>query len=239
MRRLFDRYPSDRLWALTSTKSKRIIASFDPIPPPERQISVPEIQIHRRWIHKLAVAFELHADTVDSLARSAARAAKSRSKRFSQCRGTTSRSRLTSSTRSLAVQSTCTSWTTRLARRRFGGLQPLAYALLMPRIVRACKRVWGVSDGMCEYFEQTYGVKCLPLASLGRYRRVFGSDERETAGPGGRSFHIVYTGSIYGAQVDAMRRLVHVVDQASDRNGQHASDRCDLTLYTSSHGSGA
>ena len=51
-------------------------------------------------------------------------------------------------------------------RRSFGGLQPMAYALLMPRIVRACKRVWGVREGMCEYFEKAYGVKCLPLLPL-------------------------------------------------------------------------
>src|SRR6202161_835362 len=59
MRRLFGDYPSDLLWALTSYQSKRSLASYDPVPPPKRQIPVPEIQIPRRWIHKLAYIINL------------------------------------------------------------------------------------------------------------------------------------------------------------------------------------
>ncbi len=55
MRRLFAGYPPDRLRALRSNQSKRDSAPFDPVPQPEDQLSVPEIQIHRRLIHQLAL----------------------------------------------------------------------------------------------------------------------------------------------------------------------------------------
>ena len=55
MHRLFSGYPQDRLWALTSTQCKRATASYDPVPSQEHQVSVAEIQIPRRWIHRLGL----------------------------------------------------------------------------------------------------------------------------------------------------------------------------------------
>ena len=230
MRRLFDKYPSDRLWALTSTQNKQVVAAFDPIPAPGRQVTVPEIQIYRRFLDKLALLLNrlLIPWTV--------------------WRGV----RLVYKEKIEAIFTVPWDHFTVAAyfihkitgrplymyimddpagRRSFGGLQPMAYALLMPRIVRACKRVWGVSEGMCEYFEKAYGVKCLPLLPLVDLESFrVGSAKRPVRA--NDTFHIVYTGSIYGAQLDALRRLVQVVDQESERSGD-AQAGIRLTLYTS------
>ena len=50
------------------------------------------------------------------------------------------------------------------------------------------------------------------FASFGRFGEFWaGSAKRPVRA--NNTFHIVYTGSIYGAQLDAVRRLVHVVNQ--------------------------
>jgi glycosyltransferase involved in cell wall biosynthesis len=231
MRRLFAGYPSDRLWALTSTRNKGTVASFDPIPSPERQVSVPEIQIHHRWIDKLGVVLNYMLIP------------------WTVWRGL----RLVRKEKIEAIFTVPWDHFTIAAyfihkitgrpiymyimddpagSRRFGGFQPAAYALLMPRIVRACKRTWGVSDGMCDYFGRAYGVKCLPLLPL---VDIDSFGKKSARGPvrADDTFHIVFTGSIYSAQVDAVRRLVRVVDQEATRNGS-APKSMRLTLYTSS-----
>ena len=230
MRRLFAGYPPDRLWALTSTQNKQVVAAFDPIPTPDRQATVPEIQIHRRFLDKLALL--LNRLLVP----------------WTVWRGV----RLVQKEKIEAIFAVPWDHFTIAAYfihkitgrplymyimddpvggRRFGGLQPVAYSLLMPRIVRACKRVWGVSDGMCEYFEKAYGVKCLPLLPLVDVES-FGRKRANHPARADDTFHIIYTGSIYGAQLDAVRRLVHVVNQESDRAGD-AKVKMRLTLYTS------
>lgn len=230
MRRLFADYAPDRIWALTSTEATRITAPFDPVPPPERQISVPEIQIRRRFLDKLALL--LNRVLVP----------------WTVWRGV----RLVRKEKIEAIFTVPWDHFTIAAyfihkitgrpiymyimddpvgRRRFGGFQPLAYALLMPRIVRACKRVWGVSDGMCDYFEKAYGVKCMPLLPLVDIES-FGGKGAKRSVRADDTFHIIYTGSIYGAQLDAVRRLVHVVNQESDRAG-NPQVKMRLTLYTS------
>jgi glycosyltransferase involved in cell wall biosynthesis len=230
MHRLFAGFPSDRLWALTSTRTKRAVASFDPIPSPERQISVLEIQIHRRWIDKLGLLLNYMLIP------------------WTVWRGV----RIVRKEKIEAIFTVPWDHFTIAAyfiykitgrpiymyimddpagRRRFGGLQPAAYALLMPRVVRACKRVWGVSDGMCEYFDRTYGVKCLPLLPLVDIES-FGKKRAKGPVRADGRFHIIYTGSIYSAQLDAVRRLVNVVNEEADRD-RSEQVRMQLMLYTS------
>jgi len=230
MRRLFDKYPPDRLWALTSTQNKQVVAAFDPIPTPDRQVTVPEIQIHRRFLDKLALLLNrllvpwtvwrgvrlVHKEKIEAI--------------FTVPWDHFTVAayfihKITGRPLYMYIMDDP------VGRRRFGGLQPVAYALLMPRIVRACKRVWGVSEGMCEYFEKAYGVKCLPLLPLVDIES-FGGKNAKRPVRANDTFHIIYTGSIYGAQLDAVRRLVHVVDQESERSGD-APVRMRLTLYTS------
>ena len=112
---------------------------------------------------------------------------------------------------------------------RISGLQPLLYALLMPRVARSARRIWGVSQGVCEYFEQTYGARCwrlLPLLDLESFQKK-GSRRTDRTD---RSFHIVFSGAVYSAQVDSLRRLVRVIDQ----NNRNSDEIMSLTLYTSS-----
>jgi glycosyltransferase involved in cell wall biosynthesis len=230
MRRLFAGYPPDRLWALTSMQVTRMTASFEPVPPPDRQVSVPQIQINRRWLDKLALLLNLLLIP------------------WTVWRGV----RLVRQEKIEAIFTVPWDHVTisayfvhKLTGRpifmyimddpvgspRFGGLQPVAYAVLMPRLVRACKRVWGVSDGMCEYFEKAYGAKCLPLLPLVDLES-FGKTGANKALRDNGTLRIIYTGSIYSAQIDALRRLAHVVNQESDQD-RRTQLKMRLTLYTS------
>lgn len=230
MRRLFDKYPSDRLWALTSARNRQVVATFDPIPMPDRQVTVPEIQIHRRFLDKLALLVNrlLVPWTVWCGLRLV------RKEKIEAI--------FTVPWDHFTISAYCIH---KIARRPLymyimddptgargcGGFQPPMYALIMPRVVRAARRVWGVSEGMCEYFEKAYGVKCLPLLPLVDIEsfRAKGAQRHFRVG---ETVHIIYTGSIYGAQADAVKRLVHVVNQQPDQ-GENARVKMRLTLYTS------
>jgi glycosyltransferase involved in cell wall biosynthesis len=231
MRRLFAEFPSDRLWALTSRQSVRILASHDPIPPAERQIPVPEIQIHRRWVDKLAQL--LNCMLIPTTVWRGIRLVRTRQ---IEAIFTVPWDYFTVAAyfmhKITGVPIFMYIMDDPVGAPRPDGSQPLLYRMLMPRLVRACKRVWGVSAGMCEYFEMTYGVKCsslLPLVDLEVFQQTTVAKENHLD----RALDIVYTGSIYGAQLDAVRRLVRVLGQESDRN-DNAHTKMRLTLYTSS-----
>jgi glycosyltransferase involved in cell wall biosynthesis len=230
MRRLFADYPPDQLWALTNVQSKRMATTYDPIPSPERQMSVAEIQIHRRWIGGLALLLNymlipwtvwrgvqlVRKDQIEAIF-------------------TVPWDHFTVAAyfihKITGVPIFMYIMDDPIGALRPDGAQPLLYRMLMPRLVRACKCVWGVSDGMCEYFEMTYGVKCrslLPLVDLDVFRKATVAKANHLD----RVLDIVYTGSIYGAQVDAVRRLVRVLGAESDRN-DGARIKMQLTLYTS------
>jgi glycosyltransferase involved in cell wall biosynthesis len=229
MRRLFAEYPPDRLWALTNDQSKRIARSFDPVPSSERQTSVLEVQIHRRWIGGLAslLNYMLIPWTVW-------RGVRLVRKRQIESLFTVSWDHFTIAAYFIHKISGVPIYLYVMddpaGARRADGSQPLLYRLLMPRLLRACKRVWGVSGGMCEHFAQAYGVKCwplLPLLDLDEFQK--GSSPRTDRSNG--SFHIVFTGSIYSAQVDAVRRLVRVVNEDFCIDGRPKIN-VRLTLYT-------
>jgi glycosyltransferase involved in cell wall biosynthesis len=230
MHRLFASFPSDRLWALTSTRTKRAVASFDPIPSPERQISVLEFQIHHRWIDKLGLL--LNYMLIPWIVWRGVRIVR---KEKIEAIFTVPWDHFTIAAYFIHKIAGRPIYMYIMddpaGRRRFGGLQPAAYALLMPRVVRACKRVWGVSDGMCEYFDRTYGVKCLALLPLVDIES-FGEKSAKRPVRADDTFHVIYTGAIYGAQLDAVRRLVRVVNQEPDLSGI-AQVKMRLTLYTS------
>jgi glycosyltransferase involved in cell wall biosynthesis len=231
MRRLFAGFPSDRLWALTNRQSVRILASHDPIPPAEQQIPALEVHIHRRWVGKLA--WLLNCTLIPWTVWRGIRLL--REKQI-EAIFTVPWDHFTIAAYFIhaitGVPIFMYVMDDPVGTRRPNKSQPLLYRMIMPRLVRACKRVWGVSDGMCEYFAKAYGVKCLcllPLVDL----EVF---QQSTVAKGyhfDRVLDIIYTGSIYGAQVDAVRRLVRVLGQESDRNDT-AHIKMRLTLYTSS-----
>jgi glycosyltransferase involved in cell wall biosynthesis len=229
MRRLFADFPSDRLWALTSRQSVRILASHDPVPPAERQIHVMEVHIHHQWIDKLARL--LNCMLIPWTVWRGVRLVR---KQQIEAIFTVPWDHFTIAAYFIhtiaGVPIFMYVMDDPAGARRPDGSQPLLYGMFMPRLVRACKRVWGVSDGMCEYFEKTYGVECLPLLPLLDLEGFQGKGVRKADGWNG-SFHVVFTGSIYSAQVDAVRRLVHVVNQDSRENGNRNFDM-RLTLYT-------
>lgn len=231
LRRLFADFPSDRLWALTSRQSVSTLASHDPVPPAERQIPVLEVQIHRRWFDKLAQLLNrmLIPCTVW-------RGVRFVGKQQIEAIFTVPWDHFTIAAYFIhaitGVPIFMYIMDDPAGTRRSDGSQPFLYRIFMPRLVRACKRVWGVSEGMCDYFEKTYGVKCLPLLpalaveNFQKTRVLKRSESREGA------FRIVYTGAIYTAQLDAIQRLVRVIDQGSGRNDSRGL-RFELTMYTS------
>lgn len=229
MRRLFADFPSHRLWALTSRQSVRTLASHDPVPQAERQISVPEVRIPHRWIDQLGRLLNclLIPWTVWRGVRLVRRQQIEAIFTVPWDHFTMAAYFIHAVTR---VPIFMYIMDDPAGARRPDGSQPLLYRILMPRLVRACKRVWGVSDGLCEYFARTYDVKCwplLPLLDLDGFQRKGARRADRSDG----SFHIVFTGAIYSAQVDAVRRLVHVVNQDSGENGDRKVDM-RLTLYT-------
>jgi glycosyltransferase involved in cell wall biosynthesis len=230
MRRLFADYPADRLWALTSRENAKILASHNPVPPAERQTLVPEVQIRRRWINKLG--WLLNQILIPWTVWRGLRLAR---KEKIEAIFTVPWDQFTIAAYFIHAITGLPIYMYVMddpaGTRRTDGSQPLLYRTFMPRLARACKRVWGVSDGMCEYFAQAYGIKCWPLLPLLDLDGFQKKGTRKAEAPNG-SFHIVFTGSIYSAQVDAVRRLVHVVDEESRENG-HGKAVMQLTLYTS------
>jgi glycosyltransferase involved in cell wall biosynthesis len=231
MRRLFSGYPQDRLWVLTSTQSQRATASYDPVPPHERQVSVPEIQIPRRWIHKLALL--LNRLLIPWIVW---RGVQLTRKEKIEAIFTVPWDHFTISAYLIHAITRRPLYMYIMddpaGTRRIGGLQPPLYALLMPRVVRAARRIWGVSQGVCKYFERTYAVTCLPLLPL-LDLEAFQRKSARRADRAESPFHIVFTGAIYSAQVDSLRRLVRVINQESEHN-RNSKETMKLTLYTSS-----
>ena len=104
--------------------------------------------------------------------------------------------------------------------------QPL-YKLLMGKILRSAKSVWGVSPYMCDSLQRRFGVACrpqLPFLNVEEFARQAGASVAQSNG----ELLIVYTGAIYSAQIDAVHDLVEVL---SDPKTQQ-DVRARLTLCT-------
>jgi glycosyltransferase involved in cell wall biosynthesis len=94
----------------------------------------------------------------------------------------------------------------------------LTWLVGQARILRAADKVWAVSRPMAQLYEEHYGIRVswLPhTIHLDRYRR-----------PASRPGRIVFTGSIYGAQLDPLQRLARVVSSAS-----WSDSTVELVLY--------
>jgi glycosyltransferase involved in cell wall biosynthesis len=100
------------------------------------------------------------------------------------------------------------------------------YHFVMPRLLRSARHIWGISPAMCAHLEGTYGVKCELLLPTLDSDGLPVTRARSPEPPGGE-VRIVYTGAIYGAQLDALHNLVQVLTDDS------ASPKICLTLYTS------
>ena len=231
MRRLFVGYPPDRLWSLTSRQTVRDLSRYSPIPAEDRQVPVLEARIHRRWVHNLAklVNYLLIPWTVW-------RGVKLVHKKRIEAIFTVPWDHFTIAAylihRVTGLPIYMYVMDDPAGTRGVLGFQPIMYSLFMPRLVRGCRLVWGVSEEMCEYFEKTYAVKCFPLLPLLDLENFQRKSARKPGSVTDGVFQIVFTGSIYSAQVDAVRRLVRVLQESSDPEGA-ARKQMRLTLYTS------
>jgi len=228
MRRLFSDYTPDRLWALTSRQSMRGLASYDPVPPPQRQVPVREIQIHRRWIGILALFlnYMLIPWTVwrgVQLVRTQQVEAIFTVPWDHFTIAAYFLHKITSLPLYVYVMDD------HLGARRRRILRPLLYSLLMPVVMRSARRVWGVSDEMCEYLNRMYNADSRPLLPLVDLS-IFSSSSVETSHVAS-VLNIVFTGAIYSGQADSVRRLVHVLDRESQSSTSQPLNM-HLTLYT-------
>jgi glycosyltransferase involved in cell wall biosynthesis len=229
VRRLFAEYPEQRIWALTSEVSKIAAAPFQPIPPPDRQVAVREFQINRRVLNRLAASANYL-------------------RVFSTVR------RGVELVREQQISAIFTiPWDTFFIaayyiHKRTGcplyvyamddpagarsALQAPLYSYFMPRIMRASRRVWGVSTGMCEYLEKAYGARCLPLLPTADLESFKCASEARLATPAARHspLRVVYTGSVYGAQLESLQRFVRAL--ASLSSEQSSPLEIQFTLYT-------
>lgn len=227
--RLFQTYPAEKLWLLTSSVIARHVASFDPVPPPERQHTVFQAFFPHRYVDRLAEL--LNALMLPVMVWRGIRLA--RQKRIEAL--------FTVPWNALFVAAYFVHKFTGLPLYVYimddpaGGpsypaWKRVFYTLLMPRILRAASRVWCVSSYTCEEFERRYSVQCEPLwppVDIEEFRR----GREEATGPSPGTVHIVYTGAIYDAQMDALQILVQAL------NSKDATPRGDkqfrLTLCTS------
>lgn len=228
MRRLFADYPPERLWALTNRQSMRGLASYNPVPPTQRQVPVREIQIHRRWIGSLALLLNymlipwtvwrgvqlVRAQQIEAIF-------------------TVPWDQFTIAAYFLH-KITCLPLYVYVMDDHFGGrkhriLRPVLYSLLMPFVMRSARRVWGVSDEMCEYLNRTYNTDCTPLLPLVDLS-IFSSSDLE-ARDVASVVNIVFTGAIYSGQADSVRRLVRLLDRGL-KSSTTQPINVHLTLYT-------
>ncbi len=104
------------------------------------------------------------------------------------------------------------------------------YTYFMPRAVHAARRVWCVSEGMCESIHARFGKigrLLLPTSEVAEFR----SHEDRDSDSSGYSLRIFYTGAIYGMQLDALQRLLRILQDGL--GPKFLASQISLTLYTS------
>ena len=229
MNRMFLGYPSDSVYALTTSDAARASFERGGAVPSANVFTAPQYQIHRRifwrlgrviswlvmpWIVLRAVQllkrFEITA--IFTVPWNQFCAAAYFTHRITGC-----------ALYVYAMDDPAGSHATRFR-------SPI-YAVLMPKIMRAARRVWGVSDGMCEHLAKTYGVKCLPLLPTADIESFASVDEARSARPASDPFRIVYTGSVYGAQLEALQRFVRVLASFA-ASPENRLPEIQFTLFT-------
>jgi glycosyltransferase involved in cell wall biosynthesis len=224
--RLFQAYPAEKLWLLTSSVIARHLAPFNPVPPPGRQRTVFQIFFPHRYVDRLAEI--MNALLLPVMVWRGIRLA--REKEIEAL--------FTVPWNTFFVAAYFIHRFTRLPLHiymmddpagapSYPAWKKVFYALLMPRIMKAASRVWCVSRYMAENLRQRYGVDAralLPLLDVdefvekARTEQVSRKDEAR----------VVYTGAIYDAQLDALRNLVNALNGAGP-----GTQAIRLYLYTS------
>lgn len=226
MRRLFQDYPSEKVWLLTSSVAARNTVGHDPVPSPAFQESVWQAFFPRRYVDRLGEL--INALLVPFVAWRGVRLAREKKAEVI----------FTVPWNAFCVAAYFIHRWTKLPLHIYimddpagGASYPLwkaiPYRVLMPRILRAASRVWCVSESMAENIRRRYSVDARPLLPLldvrGFVEQAKGQRARQQ-----NEAQVVYTGAIYDAQLDALQNLVAVVNRAHrDARDVH------LVLYTS------
>jgi glycosyltransferase involved in cell wall biosynthesis len=223
--RMLRSYPSERLWLLTSTPASR--GAADPIPPRANHVPVSQAWIPRRLLDHVA-------EIVNALMLPVIvwRGVREVPRKQIDVLFTVPWStffvaayyihRLTERPLHVYVMDDPAGGASYPAWKR------LFHRLLMPPILRAAATVWCVSRYTCEEFERLYSVRCRPLWPPVDPEDFHPPVPRASA-DSPRRVHIVYTGSIYSAQIDALQNLVKAMN-ASDASSDKI--QFELTLYT-------
>jgi glycosyltransferase involved in cell wall biosynthesis len=89
-------------------------------------------------------------------------------------------------------------------------------AVFHPRVLNEARTIWAISDEMAESFRSRFGVDsrilphCVDVERYGVSRSI--GDARS------KGFRLVYTGSVYGAQSDAIRNVLRAVESVGHRS---------------------
>jgi glycosyltransferase involved in cell wall biosynthesis len=226
LRRLLETYPSERLWLLTSSRGAQATRSQDPLPAGAHTATLPRFAIPWKGLRRLTPV--LNTLLIPLIVWRGVRLVRRHS-----------------------IQGLfAVPWNEYCAAAYFihrltgcplfayfmddplgspGARPGFLYRPLMPRFLRAARRVWGISPAMCAHLESAYGVKCellLPTLDSDASSASSAAPARPSSA-GGAEVRIIYTGAIYGAQLDALRNLVRAL------NADSASPNLSLTLYTS------
>lgn len=223
LRRLLETYPQERLWLLTSSRGVRGARSQDPLPDAAHTATLPRFAIPWRGLRRLTPL--LNTLLIPLIVWRGVRLVRRHSIQglFSipwneYCAAAYFIHRLTGCPLfAYFMDDPLGSPGTRSG---------FLYRPLMPRFLRAARRIWGISPAMCDHLETAYGVKCELLLPTLDSDASPAAPARPTE-PRDGELHIVYTGAIYGAQLDALRNLKRALD------GKSSSPNLSLTLYTS------
>lgn len=228
--RLFQSYPREKLWLLTSSVAAKQVAPFDPLPPADRQRAVFQAFFPHRYVDRMGEL--LNALMLPVIVWRGIRLA--RQKKIEAL--------FSVPWNAFFVAAYFIHRVTRLPLHVYMMDDPagapsypwwkaMFYRALMPRIVRAASRVWCVSRYMAEDLRQRYGVEAqelLPLLDVAAFAAQAGEKPARQDGEA----RIVYTGAIYGAQLDALQNLVSVLDGVR-LIGPQGRREVSLYLYTS------
>lgn len=223
MRRLLEAYPPERLWLLTSSRAAQGTRSQNPLPAEAHTATVPRFAIPWRGLRRLAPL--LNALLIPLIVWRGVKMVRRHSIQAlfaipwnEYCAAAYFIHRLTG----------CPLFAYFMddpIGSKGAWAAPL-YHFVMPRLLRSARHVWGISPAMCAHLETTYNVMCELLLPTLDSDASPAAPARHTE-PRDGELRIVYTGAIYGAQLDALRNLVEAL------NGDSASPKISLTLYTS------
>jgi len=229
LRRLFQDYPQEKLWLLTSSVAARAAANHDPVPKPQFRREIWQAFFPHRYVDRAAELINaLLTPFVAWRGKNLVRAIKAQVLFAvpwnASCVAAWLIHRWTRIPLHIYIMDDPA------GAPAYPAWKAIPYRALMPRILRAASRVWCVSEPMAENIRKRYGVDAQPLLPLLDVQEFIAQSVKETERPTGKAC-IVYTGAIYDAQLDALQNLAAALNGAGFTQSDAADAR--LLLYTS------